>query len=77
MNIGCTTRANRLLDDGDITPQQMEKFHEAALACLINTEELALQESLLKHTKFVDVQQRLECAVEDTLYFVERLGFFQ
>lgn len=60
----------------------MEKFHEAALAFLINAvdyalKKLPLQESLLKRTKFVDVRQRLECAVEDALYFVERLGFFQ
>lgn len=67
LNIGFTTRAklNRLLDDGDITPQQMEKFHEAALAFLINAVEytlkkLPLQEPLLKHTKFADVRQRLE-----------------
>ncbi len=83
LNIGFTTRAklSRLLDDGDITPQQMEKFHEAALAFLIHAvdyslKKLPLQEPLLKHAKFVDVWQRLECGVEDALYFVERLGFF-
>ncbi|XP_070848526.1 uncharacterized protein [Chaetodon trifascialis] len=81
LNIGFTTRAklNRLLDDGDITPQQMEKFHEAALAFLINAvdyalKKLPLQEPLLKHAKFVDVRQRLECGVEDALYFVERFS---
>ncbi|XP_060776788.1 uncharacterized protein LOC132886247 [Neoarius graeffei] len=79
LNISFTTRAklNRLLDDGDITPQQMEKFHEAALAFLINAvdyalKKLPLQEPLLKHAKFVDVRQRSECAIEDVLYFVER-----
>lgn len=83
LNIGFTTRAklNRLLDDGDITPQQMEKFHEAALAFLINAvdyalKKLPLQEPLLKHAKFVDVRQRSECDIEDVLYFVERLGSF-
>lgn len=81
MNIGFITRAklNRLLDGGDITPRQMEKFHEAALAFLIKAVEYALKklplrEPLLKHAKFVDVRQRLECGVDDALYFVERLG---
>lgn len=36
LNIGFTTRAkfNRILNDGDITPQLMETFHDAALAPL-------------------------------------------
>lgn len=79
LNIGFTTSAklNRLLDDGDITPPQMEKFHEAALDLLINTVDYALkklprQEPLLKRAKFVDVGRRLECGIEDALYFVER-----
>ena len=83
LNIDFTTRVklNRLLDDGDITSQQMEKFHEAALAFLINAmdyalKKLPLQEPLLKHAKFVDVRQRLECGIEDALYFVESLEFF-
>ncbi|KAJ8353315.1 hypothetical protein SKAU_G00208820 [Synaphobranchus kaupii] len=65
LNIGFITRAkpNRLLDGGDTTPRQMEKFHEAALAFLIKAVEYALkklplQEPLLKHAKFVDVRQR-------------------
>ncbi|XP_049455395.1 uncharacterized protein LOC125902816 [Epinephelus fuscoguttatus] len=75
-----TGNNNRLLDDGDITPQQMEKFHEAALAFLINAvdyalKKLPLQEPLLKHAKFVDVRQRLECGIEDALYFVERFPY--
>ncbi|XP_065119841.1 uncharacterized protein [Paramisgurnus dabryanus] len=79
LNIGFTTRVklNKLLDDGDITPEQMEQFHEAALAFLTYAVEYAfkklpLQEPLLKHAKFVDFRQRLECSVEDALYFVER-----
>ncbi|XP_051987012.1 uncharacterized protein LOC127647011 [Xyrauchen texanus] len=79
LNIGFTTRVklNKLLDDGDITPEQMEQFHEAALAFLTYAvdyalKKLPLQEPLLKHAKFVDFRQRLECGVEDALYFVKR-----
>ncbi|XP_061577748.1 zinc finger BED domain-containing protein 5-like [Cololabis saira] len=79
LNIGFITRAtlNRLLDAGDITPQQVERFQQAALAFLLRAVEYAmnklpLRETLLKHAKFVDVQQRTECGVEDALYFVER-----
>ncbi|KAK6269308.1 hypothetical protein J4Q44_G00393770 [Coregonus suidteri] len=58
LNIGFTTRAklNRLLDEGDITPQQ----------------KLPLEEPLIKHAQFVDVRQRAESDIEDVLYFVER-----
>ncbi|KAK1903704.1 Protein FAM200A [Dissostichus eleginoides] len=50
--IGFTTRAtlNRLFDAGDITPQQVQRFQQAAVAFL----------------------QRVECGVEDALYFVDR-----
>ncbi|XP_062849665.1 uncharacterized protein LOC134311943 [Trichomycterus rosablanca] len=62
---------------GDITPQQVERFHQAALAFLIGAVEYAiaklpLKETLLKHARFVDVQQRTECEVNDAAYFVER-----
>ncbi|XP_074524805.1 uncharacterized protein LOC141789327 [Halichoeres trimaculatus] len=79
LNIGCLTTAklNRLPDNGDISPQQMETFHDAALAFLINAvdyalKKLPLQQALLMHAKFVDVRQRFQRAVEDALYFVER-----
>ena len=32
-----------------------------------------LKEPILHHAKFVDVRQRLDCTVDDALYFVERL----
>lgn len=83
LNIGFTTRAklNKLLDDGDITPQQIDNFHEAALTFLLRAvdyaiKKLPLQEPLLTHAKYVDVRQRSECSIDDVLYFVERLGFF-
>lgn len=83
MNIGFTTRAklNRLLDEGDITPQQVDLFHEAVLCFLTSAVEYALkklplEELLIKHAKFVDEWQRAESDIEDVLYFVERLVFF-
>ena len=82
LNVGFTTRAtlNRLLEAGDITAQEVQLFQQAALAFLVRAVEyglhnLPLKEALLKHAKFVDVQQRAECGVEDVLYFVDRQGF--
>ena len=79
LNIGFTTRAtlNRLLDAGDVTAQQVERFHQAVLTFLIEAVEYAmaklpLKETLLKHARFVDVQQRTECEVHDAAYFVDR-----
>ncbi|KAJ8404444.1 hypothetical protein AAFF_G00337110 [Aldrovandia affinis] len=81
LNIGFTTRAklNKLLDAGDITSRQVEKFHEAALEFLMKAVQYALQklplrEPLLKHARFVDVRQRAECGVEYALYFVDRFA---
>ncbi|KAK1897877.1 Zinc finger BED domain containing protein 5 [Dissostichus eleginoides] len=77
--IGFTTRAtlNRLLDAGDITPQQVQRFQQAAVAFLVRAVEYAMKklpmrEPLIKHAMFLDVQQRVECGVEDALYFVDR-----
>lgn len=58
----------------------MQLFQQAALAFLVRAVEyginnLPLKEVLLKHAKFVDVQQRAECVVKDALYFVDRQGF--
>lgn len=82
LNVGFTTRAtlNRLLETGDITPQEVQLFQQVALAFLVRAVEyginkLPLKEPLLKHAKLVDVQQRTECGVEDALYFVHRQGF--
>ncbi|CAL8242182.1 unnamed protein product [Merluccius merluccius] len=76
LHVGFTTRAtlNRLLEAGDITPQEVQLFQQAALVFLVRAVEysiskLPLKEALLKHAKFVDVQQRAECGVEDALYF--------
>lgn len=80
MVIGFTTRAtlNRLLEAGDITPQQVQRFQQAAVAFLERAVEYAIKklpmkEPLIKHAMFLDVQQRAECGVEDALYFVDRL----
>ena len=83
MNIGFTTRAklNRYLDEGDITPRQVDSFHEAVLSFLTSAvgyalKKLPMEEPLIKHAEFVDVRQRAESGIEDVLYFVERLVFF-
>ncbi|XP_026119478.1 uncharacterized protein LOC113098640 [Carassius auratus] len=77
LNIGFTTRAtlNRLLEAGDITPQEVHLFQQAAFlvrAVEYWIKKLSLKEALLKHAQFLDVQQRTECGVEDALYFVDR-----
>lgn len=83
MNIGFTTRAKltRYLDEGDITPRQVDTFHEAVLSFLTSAvgyalRKLPLEEPVIKHSKCVDVRQRAESGIEDVLYFVERLVFF-
>ncbi|KAK1903218.1 Light-independent protochlorophyllide reductase subunit B [Dissostichus eleginoides] len=77
--IGFTTRAtlNRLLDAGDITPQQVQRFQQAAVAFLVRAVEYAMKklpmrEPLIKHAMFLEGQQRVEGGVEDALYFVDR-----
>nr|XP_033948172.1 uncharacterized protein LOC117453467 [Pseudochaenichthys georgianus] len=65
--IGFTTRGtlNRLLDAGVITPQQVQRFQQAAVAFLVRAVEsamkkLPMREPLIKHAMFLDVQQRVE-----------------
>ncbi|KAJ7985180.1 hypothetical protein DPEC_G00349400 [Dallia pectoralis] len=79
LNVGFTTRAtlHRLLEAGDITPQEVQVSQQAALVFLVRAVEyeinkLYLNEALLKHAKCIDVQKRTECGVEDALYFVDR-----
>ncbi|XP_060798214.1 uncharacterized protein LOC132900201 [Neoarius graeffei] len=79
LNVGFTTRAtlNRLLEAGDVTSQEAKEFQQAALAFLVRAVEYAmaklpLTDPLLKHARFVNVQLRAECGVEDALYFVDR-----
>ncbi|KAK0132611.1 hypothetical protein N1851_032479 [Merluccius polli] len=68
--IGFSTRAtiNRLLEAGDITPQQVQRLQQAAVAFLERAVEYAIKklpmkEPLIKHAMFLDVQQRAECGV--------------
>ncbi|KAF4116599.1 hypothetical protein G5714_004088 [Onychostoma macrolepis] len=79
LNVGFTTRAtlNRLLEAGEVTSQKAQQFQQAALAFLVRAVEYAmdklpLKDALLKHARFIDVQLRAECGVEDALYFVDR-----
>ena len=80
--MGFTTRGtlNRFLEAGDVPSNQAQQFQQAALAFLVGAVEYAmaklpLKDALLKHARFVDVQLRAECGVEDALYFVDRQGF--
>ncbi|XP_029958821.1 uncharacterized protein LOC115396888 isoform X4 [Salarias fasciatus] len=79
LNVGFTTRAtlDRLLEAGEVTPEKAQQFQQAALAFLVRAVEYAmdtlpLEDALLKHARFLDVQLRAECGVEDALYFVDR-----
>lgn len=79
LNIGLTTRGkvNKLLEEGDITPQHVEKLHASAMAFLTTAvayalKKLPLKEPLLQHAKFVDVHQRSECDIQDVHYFIDR-----
>lgn len=82
LSVGFTTRAtlNRLFESGEVTTQKAQQFQQAALAFLIRAVEYAMDKlplkyALLKHARFVDVQLRAECGVEDALYSVDRQGF--
>ena len=64
--IGFVTRAtvDRLLEEGDITSEQVQRFQQAAVAFLERAVEYAMKklpmkEPLLKHATFLDVQQRV------------------
>lgn len=73
LSVGFTTRArlNHLLDAGDITAHQVDKFQTAALRPVeYALQKLPLREPLLNHARFVDVRQRAECGVEDALYLI-------
>ncbi len=81
MNVGFTTRMkiNRLLDRGEVTQQQVDKFQKSAVMFLMKAVEYGLRKvplrvPLLQHAKVADLGQRLECGVDDALFFVERLG---
>ncbi|XP_039652111.1 uncharacterized protein LOC120556534 [Perca fluviatilis] len=68
---------NRLLEAGEVTPQKAQQFQQAALAFLVGAVEYAmdklpLKDALLKHARFIDVQLRAECGLEDGPYFVDR-----
>ncbi|KAK1876166.1 3-dehydroquinate synthase [Dissostichus eleginoides] len=69
LNVGFTTRAtlSRLLEAGDITPQEVQLLGRAVEYGI-----LPLKEALLRHARCVDVQQRTECGVEEALYFRDR-----
>jgi len=80
--VGFTTRGtlNRFLEAGDVPSNKAQQFQQAALAFLVGAVEYAmaklpLKDALLKHARFVDVQLRVECGVEDALYFVDRQAF--
>ena len=43
--------------------------------CLVRAVMYGINKLPLKDAKFVDVQQRAECGVEDAVYFVDMQGF--
>ncbi|CAL8318169.1 unnamed protein product [Merluccius merluccius] len=51
LNVGFTTRAtlNRLLEAGDITPQEVQLFRQAALAFLVRAEQDKVSEEFLEY----------------------------
>ncbi|GAA6065429.1 uncharacterized protein LOC115396888 isoform X4 [Tachysurus ichikawai] len=84
LNVGFTTTStlNRLLEAGEVTLHKAQQFQQAALAFLVGAVEYAmdkppLKDPLLKHARFIDVQLRAECGVEDALYFVDSKEFME
>lgn len=68
-----TTRLNNRLTNWllrHVITQKAQQFQQAALAIFVRAVEYAidkllLKDALLKHVRFVDVQLRAECCVED------------
>lgn len=83
LNVRFITRPtlNKLLEAGYMTKEKAQQFQQAALALLVRAVEYAmdklpLEDARLKHGRFVDMQMRDECGVDNVFYFVGRQGFF-
>ncbi|KAK6490362.1 hypothetical protein HHUSO_G4876 [Huso huso] len=83
LNIGWTTRTtstlNCLHEVGEISQYQVDNFHKAVRAFFVAAvdyafEKLPFKEPVLEHSQFIDFQQKMDCDVNEALYFVYRFS---
>ncbi|XP_058876373.1 uncharacterized protein LOC117432754 [Acipenser ruthenus] len=81
LNVGWTTRTtlNRLHEAGEISQYQVDNFHKAVRAFFVAAvdyafKKLPFKEPVLEHSQFIDFQQKMDCDVNDALYFVYRFS---
>lgn len=82
LGIGFTTRCtlNRLVEDGCVSPEAVKKFHGGARNFFRRSVEYAraklpLNDEVLRNSKFVDFNQKMDVSVECVQYFTERYLF--
>lgn len=69
---------NKCLNDGDITPRQVEVFYRAARSFFVTAAKYALEhlpfkDAVLENASFVNIERRDSCHVSQLAYFVARL----
>ncbi|XP_063053561.1 zinc finger BED domain-containing protein 5-like [Engraulis encrasicolus] len=81
LGIGFTTRCtlNRLVEDGCVSPEAVKKFHGGARNFFRRSVEYAraklpLNDEVLRNSKFVDFNQKMDMSVECVQYFTERFN---
>ena len=79
LNIGLVTRStlNRLVNGGDISTYQVQKFYKGVLGFFVSaldyaTSRLPLKEKLLENAPFVNYTNRLNADITQVFYFAER-----
>ena len=79
--IGIVTRSrlNKLLQEGDISPREVEKFlkevrgfYESAVSYALS--HLPLKDELLQNAQFVNIRERVQADFTQVTYFVERFS---
>ena len=78
--IGIMTKTllNKGLNDGDITPRQVEVFYQAVRCFFVTAVKYALdhlpfKDAVLENASFVNIESRDSCHVSQLAYFVTRL----
>ena len=75
--ISTKTLINKLFEEGDISPAEKQKFYSAVHRFYSETfsytiQKLPINDSVLKHSVFVDISKRDVASFNDVLCFVEK-----
>ena len=73
------SRLNKLLEEGDVSPREIEKFmngvkafYESAVSYALT--HLPLKDELLQNAEFVNIRERVQASFTQVTYFVERFS---